>query len=110
MSNASDHLWSTKFTVDYLYDKTYGGAIGYFLLDGSNDPSLYSASANGSPRSDGLVLQLNYLPFNKSGGPSFWPKSNVKLSVQYTIYTQFNGTSQNASDNNTLYFETWIAF
>lgn len=109
-SNATDHLWSTKFTVDYLYDKTYGGAVGYFLLDGSNDPTLYSASANGSPLSDGIVLQLNYMPFNKSGGPSFWPKSNVKMSVQYTIYTQFNGTSKNASNNNTLYFETWIAF
>jgi hypothetical protein len=109
-SNHSDHLWSTKATVDYLYDKTYGGAIGYFVLDGSNDPSLNSSSANGSPLSDGLVLQLNYLPFNKSGGPSFWPKSNVKFSVQYVIYNHFNGTHANASDNNTLYLETWIAF
>lgn len=109
-SNSSDYLWSAKATVDYLYDKTYGGAIGYFLLNGSNDPSLYPASTNGSPLSDGLVLQLNYMPLNKSGGPSFWPKSNVKLSVQYVIYNRFNGAHQNASDNNTLYLEAWIAF
>lgn len=116
-SNHSDHLWTAKATVDYLYDKTYGGAIGYFLVDGSEDSSLYSGSATGSPKSNGLVLQLNYLPFNKSGGPSFWPKSNVKFSVQYVIYNQFDGAHKNydgngtnASDNNTLYLEAWIAF
>lgn len=109
-SNISDHLWSMKANVNYLYDKTYGGAIGYFLLNGTNDPVLYPDSPNGSPLSDGLVLQLNYLPFNKSGGPAFWPRSNVKFSVQYVIYDQFNGTHTNASDNNTLYIETWIAF
>jgi hypothetical protein len=109
-SNNSDRLWSLKATVDYLYDKTYGGAIGYFLVNGNSDPSLYPDSPNGSPASDGITLQLNWLPFNKSGGPSFWPKSNVKFSVQYVIYDRFNGAHSHASDNNTLYLESWIAF
>ncbi len=116
-SNSSDHLTTMRATVDYLYDKTYGGAIGYFISDGSKDPLLYSDSAKGSPLSDGLVFQLNYLPLNKSGGPSFWPKSNVKISLQYVMYNRFNGSSSNydgaggkASDNNTLYFQTWFAF
>lgn len=109
-SNRCDHLWSTKATVDYLYDKTYGGAVSYFFVDGSQDPLLYSGSSTGSPLSDGVVLQLNYLPLNKSGGPSFWPKSNVKFSVQYVIYNRFDGTSRHASDNNTLYLEIWTAF
>ncbi len=109
-SNSSDHLMTMRATVDYLYDKTYGGAIGYFISDGSNDALLYSGSAKGSPLSDGLVVQLNYLPLNKSGGPSFWPKSNVKLSLQYVMYNRFNGTSAGASDNNTLYLQSWIAF
>ena len=109
-SNRRDHLWSTRVTLDYLYDKTYGAAAGYFWLDGSSDATLYADSPNGSPTSDGFVLQLNYLPFNKGTGPSFWPKSNVKLSIQYVIYNRFNGTSQAAGDNNTLYLESWIAF
>jgi hypothetical protein len=109
-SNKSDGLWSLRATIDYLYDKTYGGAIGYFLINGDRDALLYPDSPNGSPASDGLTLQVNWLPFNKSGGPSFWPKSNVKFSVQYVIYTRFNGTSSHASDNNTLYLESWIAF
>jgi hypothetical protein len=109
-TNRSDHLWSTKVAVDYLYDKTYGAAAGYFVLDGSHDPLLYPDTPNGSPLSDGVVLQVNYLPFNKSGGPAFWPRSSVKLSVQYVIYDHFNGTTTDASDNNTLYIESWLAF
>ena len=116
-SNRSNHLWSAKANLDYLYDKTYGGAIGWFYADGSDDAALYSESTNGSPLSDGIVLQVNYLPFNKGGGPAFWPKSNVKLSAQYIIYNRFNGrrtnfdgSGRNASDNNTLYLECWTAF
>ncbi len=116
-SNRTDHLWSAKASVDYLYDKTIGGAVGYFATNGSHDSALYSESLTGSPLSDGVILQLNYLPFNKSGGPSFWPKSNVKFSAQYVIYNRFNGarnnydgSGRNASDNNTLYLEAWFAF
>lgn len=116
-SNGSDNLWSIKATVDYLYDKTYGGAVGCFCVNGTHDALLYSDSLKASPLSDGIILQLNWLPFNKNGGPSFWPKSNLKLSLQYVIYDRFNGsrsnydgTGRNASDNNTLYLQAWIAF
>jgi hypothetical protein len=116
-SNPSDALKNLKVTVDYLFDKTYGGMAQYFAISGDSDPLLYSGSRTGSPGSDGFVLQANYLPFNKGGGPSFWPRSNLKLSVQYTIYnrfdgarTNYDGAGRNASDNNTLYFEAWIVF
>ena len=116
-TNASDSLWNAKATVDYLYDKTYGLTGQYFAIDGSSDGLLYADSQTGSPKSDGFVLQANFLPFNKGGGPAFWPKSNVKLSVQYTIYKHFDGASANydgagrsARDNDTLYVETWIVF
>ena len=89
----------------------------YFFADGKDDPALYPDNVRGNPLSDGVVLQLNYLPFNKNGGPSFWPKSNLKLSAQYIIYNRFNGAAhnidgagRNASDNNTLYLEAWLAF
>jgi hypothetical protein len=116
-SNSTDHLYSAKATIDYLYDKTYGGAISYFAVNGSHDASLHSESLTGSPLSDGVVLQLNWLPLNKAGGPAFWPSSNVKLSAQYVIYnrfdgarTNYDGTGRNAKDNNTLYLEAWFAF
>ena len=116
-TNHSDNLFSFKATLDYLYDSTIGGAISYFNVSGSRDALLYGGSAYGSPASNGIVLQVNYLPFNKKGGPAFWPKSNVKFSVQYIIYnkfdgshTNYDGSGRNARDNNTLYLEAWMAF
>jgi hypothetical protein len=116
-SNTVDHLTSSKATISYLYDKTFGATVQYFLINGSSDPVLYSGSQTGSPTSDGFILQANYLPFNKSGGPAFWPRSNVKLTLQYTVYnrfdgarTNYDGAGGNARDNNTLYLEAWIVF
>ncbi len=116
-SYTGDSLRTYKATADYLYDKTLGAAVQYFAIDGGADQLLYPGSISGSPNSDGVVLQLNYLPFNKHGGPPFWPRSNVKFSIQYTIYNRFDGSrfnydgsGRNASANNTLYFEAWIVF
>jgi hypothetical protein len=110
-------LRELKTTVCYLYDKTYGVSVQYFLIDGQSDATLYGGSQTGSPTSDGFILQASYLPFNKGGGPSFWPRSNVKISLQYTVYNRFDGAStnydgagSNASGDNTLYGEIWIAF
>ena len=108
--NGSDNLWKLAATVDVLHDKTYGGALQYFVTDGTRDNLLHGGSANGSPYSDGIVAELNWLPFHKKGGPSFLPNSELKLSVQYTIYNHFDGTSHNASANNTLYLGAWFNF
>jgi len=109
-THKADDLWSAKVTIDYLYNLTYGFDVSYFLVNGRRDALLYADSANGSPESDGVVLELVYMPLNISGGPSFWPKNNVKFSIQYVIYNRFDGTHFQASNNNTLYLETWIAF
>jgi hypothetical protein len=109
-SNATDTLLNEKLTVDYLYDKTFGGSAQIFNVNGSLDPLLYAGSASGSADSNGYIFQLNYMPFNKDGGPAFWSKSNVKFSVQYVVYSHFDGTAQDASANNTLYLEAWIMF
>ena len=116
-SNPQDSLSDFKATVDYLYDKTYGLSAQYFTVSGSADSGLYPGGQTGSPATDGFVFQLNYLPFNKGGGPAFWPRSNVKFSLQYTVYnkvdggrTNYDGAGSNARGNNTLYAEAWIAF
>ncbi|MFI5356095.1 MAG: cytochrome C [Opitutales bacterium] len=115
--NSSDSLNSYKLTGTYLYDKTYGVTVQYFDVTGGADATLYGGSATGSPNSDGFVFQLDYLPLNKNGGPAFWPRSNVKFSLQYVAYnrfdgarTNYDGAGTNASANNTLYLEAWIVF
>jgi hypothetical protein len=91
--------------------------VQYFVTEGDKDALRYSDSANGSPDSRGWVFEADYLPFNKNGGPKIWPASNIKLSLQYVMYNQFDGATNNydgtgrdASDNNTLFLESWIAF
>ncbi len=116
-ANRSDSLNEFKATADYLIDKTYGFAAQYFNVCGSHDILAYSSSPEGSPNSDGFVLEADYLPFNKGVGPAFWPRSNVKFSVQYTVFNRFDGSTSNvdgtgrsAADNNTLYVQAWIVF
>jgi hypothetical protein len=114
--NQTDTLWTTTATASYLFDKTYGADVQYFLTNGDTDATLYG-SRTGSPESRGFVFQLDWLPFNKRGGPAFWDKSNVKVSLQYILYQRFDGSANNydgsgrdASDNDTLFLQLWWAF
>jgi hypothetical protein len=34
----------------------------------------------------------------------------VRLAAQYVAYTQFNGSTRHAGDNNTLYLSLWTAW
>lgn len=121
-SNATDDLTTDRIWATYYYRRQIGGTLGWFSTTGSADAGLYPAqvflssgavcncgvvtSANGSPDTRGLIGELNYLPW-----------LNVKLSLQYTHYSKFNGGStnydgfgRNASDNDTLYLLLWFAY
>lgn len=116
-TSGSGNLTEFKATADYLWDKTYGLAAQYFTTVGSSDSLAHPTSQTGSPNSSGWIFQANFLPLNKRTGPTFWPRSNLKLSLQYVMYRRFDGAVTNidgagrrASDNNTLYLEAWIDF
>lgn len=109
-ANLSDTLHNLKVTVDWLHDKTYGLSAQLFTISGSADALLYPDAFNGSPDSNGFILQANYMPLNKGTGPEAWPRSNVKFSAQYVAYNKFDGSRAHAGDNNTLYVEAWVAF
>jgi hypothetical protein len=110
-SSSSLDLHTTRLGASYYYRRRYGAALGYFDTSGTADPMLYAAnpvfgSASGSPDSRGWRAELDYLPWQ-----------NVKIGLQYTAYTRFNGGTtnydgfgRNASDNNTLYLFAWLAF
>jgi len=86
-------------------------SLGYFNTSGTSDALLYpegpiTGNANGSPNSSGGIGEIDF---------NVW--QNARLGLQYIGYQKFNGASQSydgsgrsASDNNTLYFFTWIAF
>jgi hypothetical protein len=115
-ANPSDTLSTTELAATYYYRRKIGGTLQYFSTTGSSDSGLYPAtapgqpgvvtSASGSPDTRGWIGEVNYLPW-----------LNVKLSLQYTWYSKFNGGStnydgvgRNASDNDTLYLLLWFAY
>ncbi len=113
-ANPKDDLNTSRVTGTYFYRRKWGGSASYFSTTGSTDALLYgigskpgvTTSANGSPNTTGWIVEANYVPW-----------LNVKLSLQYTSYTKFNGGStnydgygRNAHDNNTIYILTWFAY
>lgn len=105
------HLNSANANVEYHFGNKYSAALGWFDTSGTADTTLYapaavSGSANGSPKSSGVIANV-----------SWWPMQNLDLGAQYTIYTRFNGANtnydgsgRNASANNTLYLLSRFVF
>ena len=108
-ANPSDTLRTFKAKATYYHDRKYGGTLAYFSTTGTADSGLYGTDPNGEamrPDSTGWIAELDYLPIQ-----------NVRLMLQYTAYNKFNGAStnydgngRNARDNNTLFFNVWVAF
>jgi hypothetical protein len=109
-SHATDTLHAFRGKVTCYYDLRYGATLQYFRTSGSVDDGLYATgepvtgSATGSPRTDGIVAELDWLP-----------RRDLRLMLQYTAYHTFNGATtnydgfgRNATDNNTLYFVAWL--
>jgi hypothetical protein len=109
------HLNTVQANAEYHLGDKYSGTIGWFSVDGTPDPLLYSGgtpvppvtgSANGDPRSNGFIANI-----------SWWPVQNIGLSIQYTGYTRFNGagtnydgSGRNAGSNNAVYLVARFVF
>ena len=108
-ANAKDTLKTWKAKATYYHDRKYGGTLALFSTTGSTDAGLYGTDADGNarrPDNRGYIVELDYLPIQ-----------NVRLMLQYTGYTKFDGAStnydgngRNAHDNDTLFFNVWMAF
>lgn len=110
-TSSSEHLNTFKVDLSYLINMKYELSAGYFVTGGTADSLIYAPGVtdgfhNGNPNSSGIVAQVTYLPW-----------LNTQFALQYVIYNKFNGAStnydgfgRNASDNNTLYVNSWIAF
>jgi hypothetical protein len=103
-ANPKDNLDTFRVNGSWSYQNTYTFSGQYFQTTGTSDTALYG----GSPDSNGWNWEIAYVPSGKFG--SWFPTYvNARLSLQYTMYSKFDGTSVNASDNNTLFLLLWIA-
>lgn len=120
-ANLKGALNQLHVNTSYTYDQTWGLTLGAFRTTGSSDSLLYapapdSGSSSGRPNTRGWTAQTDWTPWGKE---SSWgaPWANVRVGLQYTAYTQFNGSRQdydgsgrNASANNTLLGFVWTSF
>jgi hypothetical protein len=113
---AGGHLSEARADASYYWRNKIGGTVGAFVIQGSANPSLYTGNRTAKPNSSGFMLQLDGTPFGGSDAP-LGPRFNIRMGVQYTAYTKFDGARRNfdgagtsASDNNTLRVFTWLAF
>ncbi len=114
---ATYKLDQVNANVSYWYQSTYGATLGWTKTWGSaNALKFGTVSANGKPNSNAFIIEADWVPFGKEDS---WlhPLANLKLGLQYTAYTQFNGAAsnydgagRNASDNNTLLLFGWLMF
>ena len=115
-NNATNHLTSVAADLTYAWQQTYAASVGLFNTTGSTDSTYFGFGTSGTPDTRGYIAMLEWVPFGKKDS---WarPWVNVRLGIQYTGYTRFDGgttnydgTGRSASDNNTLFLFYWLAF
>jgi hypothetical protein len=108
-SGGGTYLTTYKLNGTYTFDQTYGVTFGYNKVNGSRDAALYADNGPGRPNSEYFTAELVYVPFGKSTSYlNSW--LNIRTSLQYIGYSQFNGTGGLASANNTFMVNGWLAF
>jgi hypothetical protein len=119
--STSNSLDSFEADASYIMRQTWVSSVGLFSTNGSTNHVMFApgpvfGSASGSPKTSGYIVQVEWVPFGKVGSFAS-PWVNVRVGVQYLGYWHFNGGSGNydgfgrsASDNNSLFIFTWLAF
>ena len=113
---ANNSLHEIRGDASYYWRNAVGLTVSPFHVGGSSNPIIYANNRTFRPNSTGVLFQFDGTPFGRGKSP-FGPRFNMRVGVQYTVYTRFNGarfdydgTGRNASDNNTLRVFTWAAF
>ncbi len=114
-AKGSDTLDDFRFDGSYYWHNKIGATVQFFNTTGSADPLLYADNLTFKPDSTGVEFQIDGTPWGDDVSP-FGPRFNLRVGLQYTLYTKFDGassnydgTGRNASDNDTFRIFTWFA-
>ena len=117
------NLDTVRLRAGYTYQQTYGLNLFYNQTSGTADSFIYgfgdpiSGSRTGNPNSEAFTAEASYTPFGKSNASVMSTFVNLRLAVQYIHHFKFNGNvhnydgfGRNAVNNDTFYFNAWMAF
>jgi len=96
---SSDTVNSLRAKTSFTYQAKYGATVSYFNYDNTGNGASGFSAVDTRYGSSGWTPEVFWLPLQ-----------NVRIGLQYTKFNRFNDTSQNASDNNTLFFYVWGAY
>jgi len=109
-------LSDLRADASYYWRNKIGATVGVFDTFGPANDFAWAANRTLKPDSSGVMLQVDGTPFGGEGSP-LGPRFNMRVGVQYTFYSTFDGAARNydgagakASDNNTLRVFTWFAY
>jgi hypothetical protein len=106
-TNAHDTLQELRLDGSYYWRNQVGFTVAPFVTWGTSDAALYG-TGNGSPDSNGVMLQVDYTPWGDGDSP-FGPRFNMRVGVQFAAYGKFDGDTHGASDNDTVRLFLWAA-
>ena len=98
-----------KLNAAYTFDQTYGVTFGYNLVTGSRNSNVYPDLVYYKPNSEYFTAELVYVPFGKAKS-LLNPWLNIRTSLQYIGYSQFDGVGTSANANNSFMVNGWLAF
>lgn len=114
-TNATNTLEELELDASYYWQNQIGLTAGYFSNWGSADSLLYAGNRTGKPNSAGFIFQVDGTPFGQTAS-QFGNHLNLRLGVQYRLFTQFDGAAgnydgagSNSSGNGTFRIFTWLA-
>jgi hypothetical protein len=114
-SNRNNTLNEFNLNGSYYWHELVGGTVGYFQTWGNPDTLLYAGNRTFAPDTGGFIFQIDGAPFEDK--QEFPTRINLRIGIQYTAYTEFDGASRNfdglgrnASDNNSIRLFVWAAF
>ncbi|HUO94067.1 MAG TPA: hypothetical protein VMU22_14170 [Rhizomicrobium sp.] len=93
----SDGLTQIQVNVAYTIHSMVTPGLQYFSTTGTGDPARWWASPNGHPNSDGVMAELQFVPWGTTD-----MSYNARLAVQYVDYMKYNGSSAHAASNNAV--------
>jgi hypothetical protein len=129
--NSSDTTNVVRAKVSYIWRARYGGSLAFFSQTGTTNTLNQSSGydSNGQITSSdplGTGIASTRVDGNLSGNPASrgltyeafcLPVQYLRVGLQYTTYSQYNGSSsnydglgRNARDNNTLFLYAWAAY
>jgi len=95
----SQNMTHSRADVAYIVGGRFQYQIGYFSTTADSGAYAFDGMNTAAFGGDnkGYVAEFDYLPWE-----------NTKFSLQYTGFNTFGGTTNNATDNNTLLANAWF--